>query len=127
MRALRWAAASLVLLLAGVVGLVAVVLCATLVLLPLGIPLLLVARRLFRTAGQLVVPRAVRHPVDTVAGAMSGAGSRAARAATRSTRTGGKAAQQATKKATKKATDTAATVLPRRSRTARLRRRLHLA
>ena len=101
-RALRWAAASLVGLVGGVLGLVGVLLCATLILLPLGIPVLFLARRLFRTAGQLVVPRSVRHPVEE-------AGRRSSRAA-------GSARRKA------------ADLLPgRRSRTQRWRRRLHLA
>jgi len=64
MRVVRWTGASLLTLIAGLLGLVGVLLSVTLILLPLGIPILFLARRLFRTAGQLVVPRAVRHPVE---------------------------------------------------------------
>jgi hypothetical protein len=65
-KALRWTAASVVWLLGGLLGLVGALLCVTLLLAPLGIPLLFLARRLLKTAGQLVVPRAVRHPIDTL-------------------------------------------------------------
>jgi hypothetical protein len=54
---LLWVAASLV-------GLVAVVLCLTIILLPLGIPLLLLSRRLFGVATRLMMPRQVTHPVS---------------------------------------------------------------
>ena len=64
MRALRWAGASLLGLLAGLLGLVGAILCLTLILAPLGIPILLLARRLFKSAGALVVARGIRHPVD---------------------------------------------------------------
>jgi len=64
MKLLRWVAASLLGLVAGLVGLLGVVLTATLVLAPIGIPLLFLARRLFSTTGRLVVPRAVRHPLQ---------------------------------------------------------------
>jgi len=57
---------SLLWLLAGVVGLLGVVLCLTLVLLPVGVVLLAAARKLFGYAMMLMLPRAVRHPVDEV-------------------------------------------------------------
>ena len=41
-------------ILAAVVGLVGVVLCATLILIPLGIPVVRLARRLFTLAGKLM-------------------------------------------------------------------------
>ncbi len=104
MRALRWAGASLLMLLAGLLGLVGAILCVTLILLPLGIPILFLARRLFRTAGQLVVPRAVRHPVDE-----------SHKHAGRSVKRLGKKVESSTK-----------AVTGRRSKTDRLRRRLHL-
>ena len=64
MRVLRAFAGSLLAVLAGLLGLVGVLLCATLVLLPLGIPVLMLARKLFGYAMAAVVPRKVRHPVD---------------------------------------------------------------
>jgi hypothetical protein len=66
MKFLRWVAASLLGLVAGIVGLLGVVLTATLVLAPIGIPLLFLARRLFGVCGRLVVPHAVRHPLDAL-------------------------------------------------------------
>ena len=51
-------------ILAVVVGLLAVILCVTIILLPLGIPLLLLSRKLFGAGGRLVVPRSVRHPIQ---------------------------------------------------------------
>jgi len=66
MKALRWLGASLLGLLGGVVGLVGALLCVTLILAPVGIPLLFLARRLFRGAAALVVPRSVRHPVESL-------------------------------------------------------------
>src|SRR4051795_7792469 len=64
MKILRWLVAGLVWILAGVVGLVGVVLCVTIILLPLGIPVLMLARRIFDVAALLVLPRAARHPIE---------------------------------------------------------------
>jgi len=63
MKPLRWLAAGLLWILAGLLGLVGGVLCITIILLPLGIPVLMLARRLFSLAALLVVPREVRHPL----------------------------------------------------------------
>jgi hypothetical protein len=60
---LRLVAGGLVWLVAGVVAALGVLLCITIVLLPLGIPLLLISRRLFGLSARLVLPRAVVHPV----------------------------------------------------------------
>jgi hypothetical protein len=49
-----------------VLGLVGVVLCVTVILLPVGIPLLGVARRLLTSAVQLMLPRSLAHPVNEV-------------------------------------------------------------
>jgi hypothetical protein len=46
-------------------GLVAVILCVTIILLPVGLPLLGYARRLFTLSLKLILPRAVSHPVET--------------------------------------------------------------
>jgi len=62
MRVLRALAASVLWVLAGVLALLGVVLSITIILLPLGIPLLLLARKLFRYSMTLLLPRAVRHP-----------------------------------------------------------------
>jgi hypothetical protein len=65
MKVLRIAGGAALWALAGIVGLLGAVLCLTLVLLPLGVPLLFLARRLFRAALALFAPPAVRHPVKT--------------------------------------------------------------
>jgi hypothetical protein len=64
MRILRALVGSVLWILAGVLGLVGVLLCVTLILLPLGIPVLMLARKLFAYAMTLMIPRQVRHPVD---------------------------------------------------------------
>ena len=64
MRLLRALAGSLLWILSGVLGLVGVLLCVTVILLPLGIPLLMLARKLFRYSMVFFLPRAVRHPVQ---------------------------------------------------------------
>ena len=66
MRLLRGLLGGLLWILAAVVGLVAVVLCITVILLPLGIPLLAQARRMFTSSVRLMLPPAVAHPVKTM-------------------------------------------------------------
>ena len=63
MKLLRALVGSVLWLLAGVLGLVGVLLCATLILLPVGIPVMMLARKLFAYSMVLFVPRKVRHPV----------------------------------------------------------------
>jgi hypothetical protein len=63
MRLLRGIAGALLWIVASLLGLVAVVLCATLILLPIGLPLLNYARKLFGMATRLLLPRVVAHPV----------------------------------------------------------------
>lgn len=64
MRLLRGLLGGLLWILAGVVGLLGAVLCVTVILLPLGLPLLGLARRLFGQSMRLVLPRTVTHPAD---------------------------------------------------------------
>jgi hypothetical protein len=64
MRLVRALAGSVLWILAGVLGLVGLLLCVTVILLPLGIPALMAARKLFAMAMALILPRSVRHPVD---------------------------------------------------------------
>jgi hypothetical protein len=97
-KALRWIGAGLLGLLGGLLGLVGALLCVTLILAPLGIPILFLARRLFRMAGDLVIPRQVRHPVE----AISNAASDTAGDVGKSARKHGKAARKKTKKKAKK-------------------------
>lgn len=66
MRLLRGLLGGLLWILAAVVGLVAVVLCVTVILLPLGLPLLAQARRMFTTSVRLMLPPALAHPVKTM-------------------------------------------------------------
>ena len=63
MKPLRWILAGLLWIVASLVFLVGLVLCATLVLLPLGLPVTWLAKRIYAVAGRLVLPKAVRHPV----------------------------------------------------------------
>jgi hypothetical protein len=64
MKPLRWLAAGLLWILAGLLGVLGVLLSVTIILLPLGIPLVLISRRVFSLAMRLVVPRSARHPVQ---------------------------------------------------------------
>jgi hypothetical protein len=64
MKAFRWLGAGLLWILAGVVGLVGGLLSITIILLPVGIPLLMLARKLGGLASALLIPKAVRHPVQ---------------------------------------------------------------
>ena len=64
MRVLRVLLGSLLWILAAVVGLLGILLSVTVILLPLGIPLLMLARRLFTRSIALVLPRKVSHPLE---------------------------------------------------------------
>ena len=77
MRILRGLGGTVLWLLACIVGLVAVLLCVTVLLLPVGIPLLRVARRMFATAGRLMLPRALAHPVKSARDSLGETGSKA--------------------------------------------------
>jgi hypothetical protein len=62
---IRGLAGALLWILSAVLALVALILCITVILLPLGLPLLGYARRLFTLSLKLIVPRAVSHPVKS--------------------------------------------------------------
>ena len=64
MRLLRGLLGALLWILAGLLGLVSLLLCVTIILLPLGIPLLRLTKTLFVKAVRLMLPRAVAHPVE---------------------------------------------------------------
>lgn len=66
MRLLRGLLGALLWIVAAVLGLLGFVLCVTVVLLPLGIPLLILARRLLTRAVQLMLPRSLAHPVNEI-------------------------------------------------------------
>jgi len=63
MRLLRAFAGVLLWILAGVLGLVSLLLCVTILLLPLGIPLFRLSRKLFGKSVRLMLPAGVAHPV----------------------------------------------------------------
>ena len=75
MRVLRGLGGALLWLSASVVGLVAVILCVTVLLLPIGIPLLGVARRMFASAVRMMLPKHVAHPVASMKDSVTDAGS----------------------------------------------------
>lgn len=62
MRLIRGLAGAVLWILAALLGLISVVLCVTVILLPLGIPLLGLSRRLFSQAIRLMLPQSVAHP-----------------------------------------------------------------
>ena len=101
MRLLRGLAGSLLWILAGVVGLLGIVLSATILLLPLGIPLLMLARRLFRYSMTMFLPREVRHPVQELGKSARGRTKDAANAV-KPAKKGLKRARKSGKKAGKK-------------------------
>jgi hypothetical protein len=63
-RLLRLTAAGLLWVLACLLGLVGSLLCVTVILIPVGVLVISLARRLFRLSGRLALPRTVRHPVS---------------------------------------------------------------
>jgi|SRR5918994_853463 hypothetical protein len=63
MRLLRGLAGALLWILAGVLGLVSLLLCVTILLLPLGIPLFRLSKALFGKSVRLMLPAGVAHPV----------------------------------------------------------------
>ena len=64
MRLLRGLGGAVLWILAALLGLVGVVLCVTVILLPLGLPLVKLAGQLFARSLQLMLPRALAHPVN---------------------------------------------------------------
>jgi hypothetical protein len=64
MKVFRMLGGSLLWILAGVTGLLGGLLTVTLLLAPLGIPLLFVARKLFRYSMRFFVPHELRHPAQ---------------------------------------------------------------
>jgi hypothetical protein len=109
MRVLRALVGSLLWVLACVVGLLGVVLSVTLILLPLGVPLLLLARKLFKYSLTFFLPPALRHPARELgrtsrrgakdaADAMGASGKRLQRGRKRGRKLTKKARKQAGKK-----------------------------
>ena len=122
MKPLRWMAAGLLWILAGLLGLVGGLLCVTIILLPVGIPILMLARRLFTRSAKLLVPRQVKHPAQESGKAFKGRGKDVAEAA----KGGTKAVRRQGRKALKNTRDAmpsrVADVMPKPRR--RLRERI---
>lgn len=66
MRLLRGLLGALLWILAAVLGLVGVLLCVTVILLPVGIPVVKLAGSLFVRSVRLMLPPALAHPADTL-------------------------------------------------------------
>jgi hypothetical protein len=98
MRLLRGVAGLLLWIVAALLGLVGVVLCVTVILLPLGIPLLGYARRLLALSMKLMLPRAVSHPVETAGKSMHKQGGKAKTDVKHVRKRGRKTARQTRKK-----------------------------
>ena len=102
MRLVRGLLGALMWLGAALLGLVGVLLSATLVLLPLGIPLLGYARRLFTRSVRMMLPKAVAHPVKELRSEVHDEGHDAGRTVSKAT---GKVTRRS-KKAARKARKT---------------------
>ena len=63
MRVLRAIPGALLWIVASLLGLVGIVLCITVILLPVGLPLVKLAGRLFKSSMQLMLPPGLAHPV----------------------------------------------------------------
>ena len=121
MKPLRWMAAGLLWILAGVLGLVGALLCVTIILLPLGIPILMLARRLFTRSAALLVPQPVKHPVQESGKAFKGRGKDVAKAAKGGTKAAGRKGRKALKSTRDAMPSPVADVMPKRRRGLRKR------
>jgi hypothetical protein len=121
MKPLRWMAAGLLWILAGLLGLVGGLLCVTIILLPLGIPILMLARRLFTRSARLVVPKPVKHPVGESGKAFKGRGKDVAKAAKGGTKTAGRQGRKALKNTRDAMPSPVADVMPKPRRKLRER------
>ena len=77
MRLLRGTIGAVLWIVAALIGLVGLVLCVTVILLPVGIPLLGIAGKLLTRAVRLMLPRAMAHPVNEVTKSMKKEGLKA--------------------------------------------------
>ena len=91
MRLLRGIVGALMWIASALVGLVGVVLCVTVILLPVGIPILGAARRMFGASVRLMLPRAVAHPAKEVKRSTRRRAKNLKKDASRSTHKSGKA------------------------------------
>lgn len=103
MRLFRGLGGALLWIGAALLGLVGVVLCVTVILLPLGIPLLGLARRMFTRAVALMLPRAVSHPLDEGRKKAGSKKDELSGSVKKKTKKAGKVQEKARKKAPKKA------------------------
>ena len=108
MRLLRGLLGSLLWIAAGLLGLVSLLLCVTLILLPLGIPLFRLSKALFGKSVRLMLPPAVAHPVkhtgkksDQAASGVTDAVGKAAKKARKAKPEAPKPVQKATRKGRK--------------------------
>src|SRR4051812_27528670 len=90
MRLLRGVAGALMWIASALVGLVGVVLCVTIILLPIGIPVLAAARRMFGASIRLMLPQAVAHPVKEAKRSARGQTKDVTKAAKRSAKKSGR-------------------------------------
>ena len=95
MKILRRLLGALLWVLAGLLALVGLLLCVTLILLPFGVPVLNYARRLWAWAVRLMLPRMFTHPVQELTGAVAGQGKKASGAASDALGSASKASQKA--------------------------------
>src|SRR4051794_9788217 len=101
MKPFRWLAAGLVWVLASLLGLLGVVLCVTIILLPLGLFLISLSRRLYGLAGVLVVPRALRHPVSELGDKGSDTGKKARKVLEKAGKSAGRETRRSAEKVVK--------------------------
>jgi hypothetical protein len=121
MKPLRWIAAGLLWILAGLLGLVGGLLCVTIILLPLGIPILMLARRLFTQSARLLVPKPVKHPLEETGKAFKGRGKDVAKAAKGGTKAVGRRGRKALKSTRDSMPSPVADVMPKPRRKLRER------
>ena len=99
MRLVRAIPGALLWILAAVVGLLGALLCVTVIGLPLGIPLLMGARRMFGSSVRLMLPSHIAHPVKEA----KSSGRKKGRKATKESSKAGKKLAKANAKVGKKA------------------------
>jgi hypothetical protein len=111
MRVLRAVLGALVWILAAVVGLLGALLCVTVIGLPLGIPLLLWARRMFQSAVRLMLPSHVAHPVKATKSSGKRTSKQAATKGEKAKKAGSKTGRRLSRK-TSKAVKQASSAVP---------------
>jgi hypothetical protein len=102
MRLLRGLGGALLWILASVVGLLGVILCVTVIGLPIGIPLVLLARRGFTSSVRLMLPQKLAHPLKEAKGSVRDKASKGTDSTKDTAKQAGKKAKDATKAVKKK-------------------------